>query len=78
MIVSDAHKYIFVGIPKTGSLLIRKALNEIEERDLLRDYKFYLPPGNKDTINHGTALQLRNYNPDEWKNYFKFVLVMVI
>ena len=74
MLISDKHRYIYIGIPKTGSMSARRALGALEDRNL-DDNKLYLLPGHKHSINHATALQVRELNQDIWDSYFKFAVV---
>lgn len=74
MLISDRYRYIYIGIPKTGSVSARRALAALENRNI-EDNKLYLLPGHKDTINHATARQVRELNRDIWDGYFKFAVV---
>jgi hypothetical protein len=82
MIVSTAHKFIFVAIPKTGTHAVRQALREylgpkdIEQVGLFGRRTFPIPELAKLRHGHLTLRQLRPFlAPGEFDNMFKFAFV---
>jgi hypothetical protein len=74
MLISERYRFIYIGIPKTGTRSAREALCALEGRNL-EDNKLYLPPGHKESINHATARQTRELNREIWDLCFKFAVV---
>ena len=82
MIVSHAHRYVFVPVPKTGTHAVRQALREhmgpddIEQVGLFVDRKFPWPQ--LAALGHG-HLALRQVapflGPDAMRDYLKFAFV---
>lgn len=82
MIVSHAHRYIFVAVPKTGTHAVRQALREymgaddIEQVGLFVNKRF--PYADIARISHGhlSVREVRPYLGDEvCDGYFKFAFV---
>src|SRR6476620_8294678 len=82
MIVSNAHRYIFAAIPKTGTHSVRQALREqlgpddIEQVGLFVDKRFPWPELAQLRHGHLGLAQVRPYlGEDMFASYFKFAFV---
>ena len=82
MIISAAHKFIFVAIPKTGTHSVRQALREhmgpgdLEQVGLFVQKKFPIPELARLQHGHLSLQQIRPYmRPEEWESFFKFAFV---
>lgn len=82
MIVSHAHRYIFVPVPKTGTHAIRQALREhlgesdIEQVGLFVNKRFPIPELARISHGHLSVRQVRPYlGQAVCDDYFKFAFV---
>jgi len=82
MIISAAHKFVFVAIPKTGTHSVRRALREhmgpedIEQVGLFVQRSFPIPDLARIGHGHISLAQLRPYmRPQEFDAFFKFGFV---
>lgn len=82
MIISAAHKFIFVAIPKTGTHSVRRALREhmgpsdLEQVGLFVQKRFPIPALAQLQHGHLSLQQIRPYlRPEEWRSFFKFAFV---
>ncbi|WP_294121894.1 sulfotransferase family 2 domain-containing protein [Sphingomonas sp.] len=82
MIISAAHKFIFVAIPKTGTHSVRRALREhmgpsdLEQVGLFVQKRFPIPALAQLQHGHLSLQQIRPYlRPEEWQSFFKFAFV---
>lgn len=74
MILSGKHKFIFVHVPKTGGMSIKKALYQFSSKENQVANKYLI---HKCSIKkHDCALKLRDcIKPKIWKTYYKFAFV---
>jgi hypothetical protein len=82
MIVSTAHKFIFVAIPKTGTHSVRRALrqhmgpNDIEQVRLFERKTFPVPELARLGHGHISLAQVRPFmTPADFEGFFKFAFV---
>jgi hypothetical protein len=82
MIISSAHKFIFVAIPKTGTHSVRRALREhmgpqdLEQVGLFVQRKFPIPELARIGHGHISLAQIRPFMaPAEFESFFKFAFV---
>ncbi len=82
MIISDAHRFIFVAIPKTGTHSVRQALrpymgpNDIEQVKLFVDKAFPIPQLAQLGHGHISLLQLKPFmKPERFAEFTKFAFV---
>lgn len=82
MILSAAHKFIFVAIPKTGTHAVRQALREhlgprdIEQVGLFETKRFSIPDLARLGHGHLSLEQVRPYlTPEVFDGYVKFAFV---
>lgn len=82
MIISLAHKFVFVAIPKTGTHAVRRALREhmgpqdLEQVGLFVKRQFPIPELARLQHGHLSLAQVRPYfKPEEWSSLFKFAFV---
>ena len=82
MIISNAHKFVFVAIPKTGTHSVRRALREHLGADDHEQVRLFveksLPIPELATLKHGhiSLRQLRPHlDPAQFDSFFKFAFV---
>lgn len=82
MIVSHAHRFIFLAVPKTGSQSIRAALRPVlgphdwEQCGLFEQRRFPVAGLAALQTGHITACELRPYLlPEMWRHYRRFAFV---
>ncbi len=77
MIVSHEHQFIFIGIPRTGTVTVRNILDPYTPHTLHPQKQNYtLPMGDERRVDHATAIELRAHLSQEiWGRYFKFSVV---
>lgn len=82
MIVSHAHKFVFVAVPKTGSQAVRAALRPVlgphdwEQCTLFEKRQFPVPDLAALETGHVTLAELRPYLlPEMWRDYRRFAFI---
>lgn len=82
MIISFAHKFIFVAVPKTGTHAVRQALrahlgpDDIEQVRLFTEKKFPIPALAQLEHGHLSLAQVRPFlPPEQFDGFFKFAFV---